>query len=150
MSRIWHSTSPENLRKIHIFGYLRKGSYVTNDPIKKMTSPQRVEALCLLDDKKGKRVCECDIDFSKLKVPPEGLWTCNKHSQFQLTENLLLGDCSCDSGRGKKIAAGILISGLIGGGILWYIHRKKTVKRKRLQRRNINFQFKQPPNPYLH
>lgn len=139
MSKIWHSTNPENIRKIYQSGYLRKGSYVTAAPIKKMTSSQRTKALCLPDDKKGKRVCECDIDFSKLRVPPEGFWTCNKHSQFQLTENLPTDDCLCDSAGGNygKVIAGILISSAVVGGILWYIHRKKTVKTKRLHKKTL-------------
>jgi len=147
MSKIWHSTSPENLRKIHKSGHFRKGSYVTANPIKKMTSSQGKETLCLLDDRKAKRVCECDIDLSELKVPSEGAWTCSGYSQFQLTENLSVDNCSCNFGRGKKIAAGVLIGSAVLGGILCYIHRRKTVKRKRLHKRNINFQFKQPPNP---
>ena len=145
MSKIWHSTSPENLRKILESGHLQEGSYVTHNPIKKMTSYQRKEALCLNDDKKGEKVCECNIDFSKIRVPPEGALTCSGYPQFQLTENLPMDDCSCNSGRGKKIAGGVLISSALVGGILWYIHRRKTVKKKRLQKRNINFYS--TPNP---
>ena len=139
MKKVWHSTSPENLRKIHKSGHLHNGSYVTANPIRKMTSSQRAETLCLSDDRKGKRICECDIHFSKLKVPPEGPWTCNRYPQFQLTENLSIDNCSCNFGRGKKIAAGVLISSVAVVGILWYIHRRKMVKTKRLQKRNINF-----------
>lgn len=128
---VWHSTSRENLRKIDQSSYLRKGSYVTANPIKSMTAHQREEVLCLGSDKKGECACECNIQMFKLRVPSQGGLTCSGYSQYQLTENLEIYNCSCScEGRSdKKAAIGILASLAVLGGFLVYRSQRRT-KRK--------------------
>lgn len=115
-----HSTSRENLKNINQSGHLHAKAYVTLDPIKNMTSDQRVLFLELDSQKKGECVYECKEQCKKMNfnIPIEGVKTSGGASQYILPQSFSINKCSyaCE---GDEYLWGVISGGI--GALVGYV-----------------------------